>query len=168
MIRAKKQVDGSDKATTASSRAGDAFKRALYMTAVAFLAFVSGGVTIFLDIQPVTGYLQKTAMVALYLYKSGVEGEAIDPFWHRAHLPGPANDNPVAVDSTKNDARPSVEVTPMRRVKPPTRSSTFQRTPARPRHGTKTTRLAKPTLMIRFTTFAAGASTSASDLRGSS
>jgi hypothetical protein len=76
-------------------------KRALFVAAVAFLTFVSGGIVIFLEIQPVTDYLQKTAMVALYFYKSGVEGEAIDPFWHRAHLPGPDGDNPVIL----NDAR---------------------------------------------------------------
>jgi hypothetical protein len=99
MTRARTQDQGPDNATRISSRAVDGCKRALYITAVAFLAFVSGGVTIFLDIQPVTGYLQKTAMVALYMYKSGVEGEAIDPFWHRAHLPGPANDNPVIVNT---------------------------------------------------------------------
>lgn len=55
------------------------------LLAVSFLAFVSGGVTIFLDVQPVTGYLQKTAMVAYYVYKSGVEGEAIEPVWDNAN-----------------------------------------------------------------------------------
>lgn len=39
--------------------------------------------------------MQRTAMVALYLYKSNVEEAELDPLWHPAHLPGPDSDNPV-------------------------------------------------------------------------
>lgn len=81
--------------TPRRKRVAEACRRGLYVLSIAFLAFVSGGVVIFLEVQPVSGYLQKTAMVALYVYKANVEGEAIDPFWHRAHLPGPDSDNPV-------------------------------------------------------------------------
>ena len=100
MTHTSTQDNGPADAATITSRASDACKRAIYVMSVAFLAFVSGGVTIFLDIQPVTGYVQKTAMVAYYMYKSGVEGEAIEPFWHRAHLPGPADDNPVILNAS--------------------------------------------------------------------
>lgn len=74
-------------------------QRAVYLLATAFLAFVAGGVTIFLKIQPVSSYLQKTAMVAFYVYKSGVESEPIRPFWHAAHLPGPSDGNPVVLNT---------------------------------------------------------------------
>lgn len=97
-----------DNAATTTARALAGCRRAIYILAVAFLAFVAGGVTIFLEIQPVTEYLQKTAMVAFYVYKSGVEGETIDPFWHGAHLPGPPDDNPVILNTS--DAWPGLNL----------------------------------------------------------
>jgi len=101
MTLANMKDRGLDRAATAAARIATVGKRALFVTAVAFLAFVSGGVAIFLEIQPVTEYLQKTAMVALYFYKSGVEGEAIDPFWHRSHLPGPDGGAPVILNDSR-------------------------------------------------------------------
>ena len=39
--------------------------------------------------------MQRTAMVALYVYKSNVDENVLDPFWHTSHLPGPTSANPV-------------------------------------------------------------------------
>jgi hypothetical protein len=100
MTRTNAQSRTPDDTATTPSCAVEVFRRALFVTAVAFLAFVAGGVTIFLDIQPVTGYVQKTAMVAVYVYKSNIEGEAIEPFWHRAHLSGPEGENAVILNTS--------------------------------------------------------------------
>jgi len=67
----------------------------MFILAVAFLAFVAGGIATFLKWMPVEVFMQRTAMVALYLYKTNVDEDALDPFWHEAYLPGPDSANPV-------------------------------------------------------------------------
>lgn len=86
--------------TARSNRTAEGIKLAVFILAIAFLAFVAGGVATFLKWTPVEVFMQRTAMVALYLYKSNVEEEALDPFWHEAHLPGPATANPVVAHDT--------------------------------------------------------------------
>jgi hypothetical protein len=81
--------------TAKSNRLFEGVKLAVFVLAIAFLAFVAGGVATFLKWPAVEVFMQRTAMVALYLYKSNVDAEILDPFWHEAHLPGPASDNPV-------------------------------------------------------------------------
>ena len=70
-------------------------KLTVFVLAIAFLAFVAGGITTFLKWPPVEVFMQRTAMVALYLYKSNVDENLLDPFWHASHLPGPESENPV-------------------------------------------------------------------------
>jgi outer membrane protein assembly factor BamB len=77
------------------NRTVEGLKLTVFVLAIAFLAFVAGGVATFLNWTPAVVFMQRTAMVALYLYKSNVDEEALDPFWHEAHLPGPDTDNPV-------------------------------------------------------------------------
>lgn len=81
--------------TARPNRTAEGLKLAVFILAIAFLAFVAGGVAMFLKWAPAEVFVQRTAMVALYLYKSSVDEEALDPFWHESHLPGPASGNPV-------------------------------------------------------------------------
>jgi hypothetical protein len=81
--------------TAKSSRLFEGVKLAVFLLAIAFLAFVAGGVATFVKWPPVEVFMQRTAMVALYLYKSNVDEEVLDPFWHEAHLPGPDSTNSV-------------------------------------------------------------------------
>ncbi|UCH75879.1 MAG: PQQ-binding-like beta-propeller repeat protein [Rhodospirillales bacterium] len=81
--------------TTRRNRIIEGLKLAVFVLAVSFLAFVAGGVATFLKWTPVEDFMQRTAMVALYLYKSNVDEDVLDPFWHEAHLPGPESGNPV-------------------------------------------------------------------------
>ncbi len=77
------------------NRITEILKLTVFVLAIAFLAFVAGGVTTFLNWPPAEAFMQRTAMAALYIYKSSVEEEDLDPFWHPSHLPGPDGDNPV-------------------------------------------------------------------------
>jgi len=89
-------MDLQHTATTARpNRTAEGVKLAVFVLAVAFLAFVAGGVATFVKWTPVEMFMQRTAMVALYLYKSNVDENALDPFWHEAHLPGPGPGNAV-------------------------------------------------------------------------
>lgn len=81
--------------TAKKNRIAEGVKLAVFVLAVAFLAFVAGGVATFLKWPAVEVFMQRTAMVALYLYKSNVDKDVLDPFWHQAHLPGPESANPV-------------------------------------------------------------------------
>ncbi len=81
--------------TARPNRTAEGLKLTVFVFAIAFLAFVAGGVATYLKWAPAEAFMQRTAMVALYLYKSNVEEDALDPFWHPAHLPGPGTDNPV-------------------------------------------------------------------------
>jgi outer membrane protein assembly factor BamB len=81
--------------TAKPNRIAEGVKLAVFVLAIVFLAFVAGGVTTFMKWGPVEVFMQRTAMVALYLYKSNVDAEVLDPFWHEAHLPGPDSANPV-------------------------------------------------------------------------
>lgn len=81
--------------TAKPNRIVEGAKLTVFLLAIAFLAFVAGGVATFMKWTPVEVFMQRTAMVALYLYKSNVDEEVLDPFWHEAHLPGPESGNPV-------------------------------------------------------------------------
>lgn len=81
--------------TDQPNRAAEGLKLSVLMMAIVFLGFVAGGVATYMKWSPVEVFMQRTAMVALYLYKSNVDEEVLDPFWSEAHLPGPNTDNPV-------------------------------------------------------------------------
>jgi hypothetical protein len=77
------------------NRTAEGIKLAVFVMAIGFLAFVAGGVATFLKWSPVELFMQRTAMVALYLYKSNVDDVKLHPFWRAEHLPGPSDGNPI-------------------------------------------------------------------------
>ena len=81
--------------TAKPNQFSEGVKLTVFILAIAFLAFVAGGIATFLKWSPVEGFMQRTAMVALYVYKSNVDEKILDPFWHASHLPGPTSANPV-------------------------------------------------------------------------
>lgn len=81
--------------TAKSNRHLEGVKLTVFVLAIAFLAFVAGGIATFMKWAPVEGFMQRTAMVVLYLYKSNVDERDLNPFWHPSHLPGPTSANPV-------------------------------------------------------------------------
>ena len=81
--------------TDTPNRFVEGLKLTVLVLAIAFVAFVGGGVTTLLKWKPVELFMQQTAMAALYFYKSSVDAEALDPFWSEAHLPGAGADDTV-------------------------------------------------------------------------
>lgn len=70
-------------------------KLAVFIVLVAFLAFVAGGITTFMRVQPVADFVQRTSMVGIYLYKTIFENQEFDPFWYPEHLPAAADGAPI-------------------------------------------------------------------------
>ncbi len=78
-----------------SSEFVEGLKLVVLMVAVAFLAFVGGGVATHMRVQPVSDFVQKTSMVAIYFYKTTFENEEFDPFWYPEHMPAAADGAPI-------------------------------------------------------------------------
>jgi outer membrane protein assembly factor BamB len=60
---------------------------------------MAGGISTAMKAPGVEGFMQRVSMVMFFLYESSLNSAAFDPFWNKAHLPGPDGDNPVVLDN---------------------------------------------------------------------
>jgi outer membrane protein assembly factor BamB len=70
------------------------------IAAIAFLAFVAGGVTTYMRTPSVHDFMRRISMVLSYYYYSSRQSATFDPFWEKAHMPGPEGDTPVVLNDT--------------------------------------------------------------------